>query len=63
MAITDLATAVALVLIIEGALYALFPDGVKRVMTEVITWRASALRTVGLVALALGVGLVWWLWG
>lgn len=63
MGIRDLATALALILVIEGTLYALFPDGVKRAMAEVVIWRTATLRTVGLVAVAVGLGLVWWLWG
>lgn len=63
MGIRDLATALALILVIEGTLYALFPDGVKRAMAEVVIWRTATLRAVGLVAVAVGLGLVWWLWG
>ncbi|MEE9139388.1 MAG: DUF2065 domain-containing protein [Alphaproteobacteria bacterium] len=60
---TDLFTALGLVLVIEGALYALFPEGMKRVMAEVLKLPTKSLRTVGLVAAAVGTGLVWWLRG
>ena len=32
----DLITALGLVLVIEGALYALFPDGMQRMMKQVL---------------------------
>jgi uncharacterized protein len=46
----DLATAIALVLVIEGTLYSLFPDGMKRVVTQVTALPVAALRLTGLVA-------------
>ena len=56
---TDLLAAIALALAIEGALYALFPDAMKRFIQRVSEQPANALRTAGLVATALGVGLAW----
>jgi uncharacterized protein YjeT (DUF2065 family) len=55
----DLWTAMALVLVIEGALYALFPQPMKRVLLSVIGQSESLLRVCGLVAACLGVGWVW----
>jgi uncharacterized protein YjeT (DUF2065 family) len=55
----DLATALALVLVIEGVLYSLFPDGMKRLVAQVMRLPASALRTTGLIATCLGVAAVW----
>lgn len=55
----DLLAAIALALAIEGALYALFPDAMKRFIQRVSEQPANALRTAGLVATALGVGLAW----
>jgi uncharacterized protein YjeT (DUF2065 family) len=55
----DLGTALALVLVIEGALYALFPDGMKRMITQTLTVPAPMLRAVGLAAACIGVGAVW----
>ena len=60
---TDFLTALALILVIEGVLYALFPNGMKRVMREVLALPAGTLRTAGLAASALGVVLVWWFRG
>jgi hypothetical protein len=55
----DFATALALVLVIEGILCSLFPDGMKRMVAQVMVLPASALRTSGLVAACLGVAAVW----
>ncbi|HVJ54541.1 MAG TPA: DUF2065 domain-containing protein [Aliidongia sp.] len=55
----DLWTALALVLVIEGVLYALFPQPMKRAMLAVLTQPEPTLRLVGLAAVLLGVGFVW----
>jgi uncharacterized protein YjeT (DUF2065 family) len=55
----DLASALALAIAIEGILYALFPDGMKRMMASVFDMPSSYLRVAGLMAAVLGVGLVW----
>lgn len=59
----DLFTALALVIVIEGMLYALFPGFAKRMANEVLGMPESALRSVGLVAVAAGVFFVWLLRG
>ncbi len=55
----DLGTALALVLVIEGILYALVPEVMKRVAARTATVPAQALRVAGLVAACGGVVLVW----
>ena len=55
----DFLTAVALILVIEGVVYALFPDAMKRMMAQVLTLPAGSLRSAGLAAAALGIFLVW----
>ncbi len=55
----DFLTAVGLVLVIEGALYALFPESMKRMMIMVGPQPSRILRATGLGAAALGVTLVW----
>jgi uncharacterized protein YjeT (DUF2065 family) len=55
----DLATALALVLVIEGALYALFPEGMKRAATRALAVPPQALRLAGLAAACVGVFFVW----
>lgn len=40
--------ALALMLVLEGALYALFPDGMQRMMRQMIQSSPESLRKVGL---------------
>jgi len=58
-AMRDLTTALALVLVIEGALYALFPDGMKRAAARALAVPPQTLRLAGLAAACAGVVLVW----
>ncbi len=55
----DLVAAIGLAIAIEGALYALFPDGMKRVMAQVFEQPPANLRAAGLAAAAAGVIIVW----
>lgn len=55
----DLATALALVLVIEGVLYALFPVVMRRMVAQVLAMPVEVLRATGLVAALLGVAAVW----
>jgi uncharacterized protein YjeT (DUF2065 family) len=55
----DLSTSLALVLVIEGVLYALFPEGMKRAAARAMAIPSQALRLAGLAAVCLGVALVW----
>jgi uncharacterized protein YjeT (DUF2065 family) len=55
----DFATALALVFVIEGILYSLFPEGMKRMVAQVMALPAPALRLTGLLAACAGVGAVW----
>jgi uncharacterized protein len=56
---SDIATAIGLVLALEGAFYALFPDLMKRVAQQVTHSPGDTLRVAGVVSAAIGVGLVW----
>lgn len=56
---SDLVTAVGLVLALEGTLYALTPGGMKNVMRSALDMPEQTLRIAGLVALGLGVAIVW----
>ena len=58
-AVTDFLTAIGLVLVIEGACYALFPGPMRRMMALVITMPQATLRAAGLAGAALGVVIVW----
>jgi uncharacterized protein len=56
---TDLATAVALVLVLEGLLWAISPGAMKRAAALALGLADEKLRLGGVLAVALGVLLVW----
>ncbi len=55
----DLLTALALVLVLEGAVYALFPEQMKRLVAAILALPAETLRRGGLVAALTGIVGVW----
>ena len=55
----DLLTALALMLVIEGSLYALFPAGMRRMIEQALAVPETQMRAAGLAAAVVGVGLVW----
>lgn len=55
----DFFTALGLVLVIEGAIYALMPGTMKRMMEQVQRVPERVLRLAGLAAAIAGVGVVW----
>lgn len=57
----NLATALALILVIEGALYALFPEAMKRMLVRIMTLPVGSLRMAGLVSAVTGVVIVWFI--
>jgi uncharacterized protein len=59
----DLATAGALVLVLEGLLWALSPASMKRAAALAVGLANEQLRMAGLLAAAIGVFLVWLLRG
>jgi uncharacterized protein YjeT (DUF2065 family) len=59
----DLATALALVLVLEGLLWALSPGAMKRAAALALGLANEQLRMAGLLAAAVGVLLVWLLRG
>ncbi|WP_108659308.1 DUF2065 domain-containing protein [Acuticoccus kandeliae] len=56
---SDLGAALGLVLVIEGALYALAPETMRAMMRQVLATPTDTLRKAGLGAAVVGVGLVW----
>lgn len=56
---TDLWTALALVLVVEGTLWALFSDQMKQAAARAALLESGPLRMGGLAFVILGVGLVW----
>ena len=55
----DFLTAIGLVLVIEGILYALAPEAMKRLMEQMREVPGAVLRAAGLAAVASGVLVVW----
>lgn len=55
----DLLTGLALVLVVEGILYASAPEGMKRVAARTMSVPPQMLRAAGLLAAAIGVVIVW----
>ena len=55
----DFLTALGLVLVIEGALYGLFPNAMRRMLDQALNMPPDALRIGAAVMAALGVGIVW----
>ena len=60
---TDLATALALVLVVEGCLWALFPNAMKRAAERSMALPSSTLRVGGLAFMIVGVLAVWMIRG
>lgn len=59
----DFLTAIGLAVAIEGVVYALFPEPMKRMMARVLAQPDQTLRIAGVIAAAAGVALVWWVRG
>ncbi len=55
----DLITALGLAIAIEGIAYALFPGAMKKMMVHVLAQPLNNVRWAGLLAVLIGVGLVW----
>lgn len=55
----DFTTALALALVVEGILYALFPDAMRRMIVRVAAVPANIVRVSGLAAACVGVATVW----
>ncbi len=56
---TDILAAFGLVLVLEGAFYALFPQFMKRMAAQAQLMPADTLRTAGAVAAGVGLVIVW----
>ena len=57
--ISSLITALGLVLVFEGILYALFPTRMQDFMARMLESRPEELRNAGLIAAVIGVLIVW----
>ncbi len=59
--VTVLIIAVGGAMLLEGAVYALFPGGMKRAMREMIDMPEGQLRIAGLVVAGIGLAIVYFL--
>jgi len=57
--IGDLIVALGLAIALEGAAYALFPDGMKKMLLQVLAQPLSHLRFIGVTMALAGVVVVW----
>lgn len=55
----DFLTAIGLVLVVEGIVYGGFPGLARKLAAEVLSMPENVLRIAGLVAVAVGVSVVW----
>jgi uncharacterized protein YjeT (DUF2065 family) len=56
---SEVAAAIGLILALEGALYALFPELMKRMAVQVTQTPGDMLRIAGVLSAVAGVALVW----
>ncbi|WP_075996813.1 DUF2065 domain-containing protein [Salaquimonas pukyongi] len=55
----ELIIAAGLFLVLEGLIYAVFPGGIKRMAEQLPFIPDQTLRTLGIVVMTIGVGIVW----
>ena len=55
----ELLLALCLAIVLEGMIYALFPNGMRRMMQAFLEASEAAIRMTGLGAAAVGLGLIW----
>ncbi len=59
MTFAQVAAGVAVVLALEGLLYAAFPSAMRRAIAAIVAQPEANLRLGGLAAAALGVAIAW----
>ena len=55
----ELLLALCLAMVLEGMVYALFPNGMRRLMHAFFEAPEAAIRLTGLGTAAVGLGLIW----
>jgi Uncharacterized protein conserved in bacteria len=55
----DLVAALGLALVVEGILFAAFPDGMRRAMYEAAHSPSDRMRLVGILSAIAGLGIIW----
>jgi len=56
---SDLIVAIGLVFVIEGVLYAAFPNAMRKMVQDITKLPDTNIRTIGIFALVIGVIIVW----
>jgi uncharacterized protein len=56
---TDFLAALGLVFVIEGLIFAAFPEAAKRAMTSVLQTPDLSLRLIGIGSAIVGLAMVW----
>lgn len=56
----DLGAAIALILVLEGLMPFLGPEALRRTLEQIIRLDDRALRTIGLISILAGLGLLAW---
>ena len=59
----ELGVALGLVLVIEGLLYAVAPNAMRRMLHQVLGQREETIRITGLVTAVVGLIIIWLLQG
>jgi uncharacterized protein len=59
IAVSDLWTAIGLIFVIEGIIYAAFPVAMKRMVVSILSLPTTAIRTAGLISAIFGLVVVW----
>ena len=57
---TDLAAAVAIVCILEGVVPFLSPAAMRRMLARVASLEDGQMRVMGLLSMAVGLGILYW---
>jgi len=55
----EILTAISLAIALEGLLYAVFPEAMKKFMVRIIDQPTKTLRRAGMVAMLFGVACIW----
>ena len=55
----DFLAALGLVLVIEGLLFAAFPDAARRAVAAIANTPDQTLRTIGIISAFIGLAVVW----
>jgi uncharacterized protein len=56
---SDFLAALGLVFVIEGLLFAAFPDAARRAVATILDTPDQTVRTIGIVSAFLGLAVVW----